>query len=222
MALSLRAALQCKGLPANGSVIHDLFGYPIQASQVLSLRRQLELLDGKHYDVNVIRVGAESFTFDDNRKICFALQFARDVFEQVNFGIGKTEWYQVSNAEAGSKAVIDSDSEASDLTGDWTVPNGALDLFVVRTMNDADGWSAVEGSCDKDSKGMTGSVVSLNGSDSNAGNTFAHEMGHYLGLDHVAAAGNFIGNNGSSNSNTAVTNAQGNEMKKHCFVSSGC
>jgi membrane peptidoglycan carboxypeptidase len=85
-------------------------------------------------------------------------------------------------------------------------------------MNGADGWSAVSGSCDKNSKGMTGSVVSLNGSLANSSNTFAHEMGHYLGLDHIAASDNFIGNNGASNSNTNIFDWQGNKMKSHCFV----
>jgi Pregnancy-associated plasma protein-A len=65
---------------------------------------------------------------------------------------------------------------------------------------------------------MTGSVVSLNGSLANAGNTFAHEMGHYLGLSHIADADNFIGGNGSSNSNTHIHAWQGDSMKKHCFV----
>ena len=98
-----------------------------------------------------------------------------------------------SAADAGGKAIIDSSSEAQDLTADWTVPNGSLDLFVVQVVNGASGWSPVGGSCDKDSKGMTGSVVSLEGGKDYAGNTFAHEMGHYLGLDHVAESGNFIG-----------------------------
>ena len=65
---------------------------------------------------------------------------------------------------------------------------------------------------------MTGSVVSLNGNLANSGNTFAHEMGHYLGLKHIAAADNFIGNNGASNSNTNIFDWQGTTMKAHCFV----
>jgi hypothetical protein len=65
---------------------------------------------------------------------------------------------------------------------------------------------------------MTGSVVSLNGSTANAGNTFAHELGHYMGLDHIADTGNFIGNNGSSDSNTGIEVWQYKKMRDHCAV----
>jgi hypothetical protein len=65
---------------------------------------------------------------------------------------------------------------------------------------------------------MTGCVVSLNGDYANSGNTFAHELGHYLGLNHIADPANFIGNNGSSNSNTDILAWQGDIMKTHCFV----
>jgi len=47
-------------------------------------------------------------------------------------------------------------------------------------------------------------------------------MGHYLGLEHVAAPNNFIGNNGNSNSNTGIANSQGDKMKEHCFVGDVC
>ena len=99
------------------------------------------------------------------------------------------------------------------------MPNHALDLFVVRMMTDADGRSPVNGPCDKDAKGMTGSVVSLNGTTANSGNTFAHEMGHYLGLDHNTVSGNFLdGVDGASNSFTGIEAWQGAIMVKHCFV----
>jgi hypothetical protein len=85
-------------------------------------------------------------------------------------------------------------------------------------MNGADGWSALNGPCDKSAKGMTGTVVSLNGPTANSGNTFAHEIGHYLGLNHIADTDNFIGNNGPSDSNTGIFSWQGDIMAKHCFV----
>lgn len=86
---------------------------------------------------------------------------------------------------SGANLTIDSNAEARDLTDDWTVANNAPDLFVVRVTNGADGWAPVIGPCNKNAKGMTGAVVSLNGSAANSGDTFAHEMGHYLGLSHI-------------------------------------
>jgi Metallo-peptidase family M12B Reprolysin-like len=223
MALTVRQALACIGRPGEGrSVLRDLFGYSV-VPKMLSVRDQLRALEGRHYHVNVIRVAPEDFPSWATHQICYSLQFTREVYAQVGIGIGRVEWHSVSREQAGDKAVIDSSGEASDLTADWTVPNDALDLFVVRTINGADGWSAVKGSCDKSSKGMTGSVVELYVSDDDyAGNGFAHEMGHYLGLDHIADTGNFIGGDGASDSWRGIKSSQGTTMKRHCLMKSGC
>ncbi len=223
MTLSVKQALACIGRPADSSVVGGLFGYGV-VPRPLSLRTQLDLLAGKHYHVNVIQVAPEDFPSWAGRQICYALQFTRDVYAKVGIGIGRVDWYFVTRDQAGTKAVIDSDSEASDLTADWTVPNDALDLFVVRLINGADGWSPVRGNCDKNAgKQMTGSVVEIyQDNDDYAGNGFAHEMGHYLGVDHIPDVGNFIGGDGASDSWTGIFDWQGDEMKKHCFIKNGC
>jgi hypothetical protein len=65
-------------------------------------------------------------------------------------------------AQANNHETINSDGEAEDLTGDWTVPNQAIDLFVVRSyVGSTAGLSPVGGPRDKDAKGMNGSVVEL-------------------------------------------------------------
>ena len=169
-------------------------------------------------DVNLIAVGRDNFSNGNVDQMLNSLTGARQIYAQVGLNIGTVRRFRIEASQAGALEIVDSLAEADQLTDDWTVGNNALDVFVVRSMNGADGWSAVGGSCDKNSKGMTGSVVSLNGSLANSGNTFAHEMGHYLGLDHIAAADNFIGNNGASNSHTNVFEWQGDTMKRHCFV----
>jgi hypothetical protein len=169
-------------------------------------------------DVNLIAIGRDHFSNANIDQMLNSLTGARQIYSQVGLNIGMVRRFRIESSQAGALEIVDSLAEAEQLTDDWTVDNNALDVFVVRAMNGADGWSAVGGSCDKNSKGMTGSVVSLNGSLANSGNTFAHEMGHYLGLDHIAAADNFIGNNGASNSNTNVFDWQGDTMKRHCFV----
>ena len=170
-------------------------------------------------DVNLIYVGRDHFNDANWAQTDLSMEIARLIYGQVGMNLGTIRRYEINAAAAGALEIIDSQAEARELTTDWTVPNNALDVFVVRSMNGADGWSAVGGPCDKNKAGvMTGSVVSLNGSTANSGNTFAHEMGHYLGLDHIADADNFIGNNGSSNSNTIIQAWQGDVVKKHCFV----
>lgn len=182
------------------------------------------LVRGPTLDVSPILVAVENFTAADRNETQEAIQIAREIYAQVGLGIRKLNWQQISAGAAGAYATIDSGGEAHDLTDDWNGPGDALDLFVVRVMNGgADGWSAVGGPCDKDDKDeMTGSVVSLNGSAANSGNTFAHEMGHYLGLDHIADTGNFIGGDGGSDSWTGIHAWQGETMKRHCLVRDRC
>ena len=137
----------------------------------------------RHLDLNMICVGFEDFTATDMANMNNAIQVTRTIYSNVRLNVRNVSFWQISLSDAGANAVIDSQAEAEDLTWDWTVPNDSLDVFVVRVMNGADGWSAVNGSCDKNAKGMTGSVGALNGSTSNIANTLAHEVGHYLGVD---------------------------------------
>lgn len=222
--LSVKKALACIGRPNGTSVRSDLFGYPVWPKE-MSLEAQLKALENRHYHINVIEVAPENHFAGSMNQICFSLQVTREIFGNVNLGIGRLEWYYITSAQAGSLEVIDSDSEARELTEDWTVDNDAMDLFVVRLMTDADGRSPVNGPCDKDKKNnMTGPVVEIyaSGDDLYAANGFAHEMGHYLGLDHIADSTNFIGNNGSSNSNTDINSDQGDTMRQHCLMKNPC
>lgn len=176
---------------------------------------------GRRFDrcvrLNLILVGIESFTAADIQKVADMLAITRSIYGQVSLGIPAVEWFQITNTQAGALAVIDSEAECVDLTEDWTVNNGNVDVFIVRSMNGgADGRSPVNGPCDKNAKGMSGPVVSLNGSTANAGNSLAHELGHYLGLDHIPDIGNFIGGDGGSNSWTGIHAWQGDVMKRHC------
>ena len=75
--------------------------------------------------------------------------------------------------------VIDNDGEAEALTDEWTVPNNAVDVFAVKLyVGSTAGLSPVPGPCDKDAKGMDGTVVELIGG--TTGLVLAHEVGHYL------------------------------------------
>lgn len=222
MALSLRNRLNCLGVSVNASAVRDLFGYDY-VPRPLSLRRQIELLGGKHLHMNIILVGYESLNKKEYwDKIYAGIQIMREIYAQVGLGIGKLEYYAISDKDAGGYAQLNAD-QARDLTNHWIVHNWAMDVFVVRKMDGASGKSAVGGRCTKDAKyKMNGIVVSLSGDNEYVGNTFAHEAGHYMDLDHVDDQGNFIGGGGGSDSWTGIYGWQGDTMKNHCFVQPGC
>jgi len=169
--------------------------------------------------INIIRVGVENFTADQNSKIDGGITFTRNIYEQVDFTIGDPigRWH-ITVAQAGGLITIANNGDAEKLTSDWTVPNDFVDVFISLNIVGASGWSPVNGPCDKNAKGMTGSVVDIEGDVPYFGNSIAHELGHYLGLNHVADPNNFIGNNGDSDSKTGITVDQYNTMKQHCFV----
>lgn len=223
-----RVATDCVGAAARFSITRDVFGFAFGSPVgVISTRRQLELASGPALDVNLILVVPTQFSTADFAETTSALQIMRDIFAAVSLGIRRVNWQQISAQDAGAYLVINSGAEAHDLTDDFNGPDGALDVFVVRTILGADGWSAVGGPCTKDDKDkMTGSVVSLNGSFQNSGNTFAHEVGHYLGLVHCEDDPQCTGTNNfilsGSDSNTSVMAHQGQKMRTHCYVSDKC
>lgn len=107
------------------------------------------------------------------------------------------------------------------LTNDWTVPNDALDIFFVLTYSGSTiGLSRVDGPCDKDAKGMDGSVVAIEGSANTTGFVLAHEAGHYLGLNHSTNMNNLMF--GTVPNGGQLTSGQGADMRDHCFVDPGC
>jgi hypothetical protein len=168
-------------------------------------------------NLNIIRVGSESFTSADQTTIDNAVSTMRTIYATVGFTIPVIENWDIGLAQANGRDVIDNDDEAETLTDEWTVPNRSLDVFVVKLyVGTVAGLSAVNGPCDKDGKGMDGSVVELVGGIT--GQILAHEVGHYLGLSHV--------NGDSSNlmfptapNGGVLTASQGDVMSRHCFVS---
>ncbi|HKY16600.1 MAG TPA: HEAT repeat domain-containing protein [Microthrixaceae bacterium] len=122
-------------------------------------------------------------------------------------------------------------NEADDMRGGWSSPNrGWLDVWFVESLSgpacaaNVLGFSPVNGPTDKNSDD-SGFVIRVNGADFSTDNgrryfglTVAHELGHYLGLEHITDdATNFMGpfNNLS---NTAVRFDQFLDMSDHPFV----
>lgn len=220
--VSLKNMCQCIGRNVSGqvSLMHDFFGFwNSSSSSEVSVMTQVQRLQSKHVHANFITVG--TFTGNDMLEIDQALTAMRNIYAAANLGVGRIEWYGISAAAAGGRDNIGSDGEAESLTDEWTVDNHALDIFFVLTYAGSTiGLSRVDGPCDKDAKGMDGSVVAIEGNGNITGFVLAHEAGHYLGLSHVNDSNNLM--NPSVPNGGGLSGGQGSNMRDHCFVRSAC
>jgi hypothetical protein len=236
---SIRSLAQCINLrnPDDFRVVRDFFGYqtgvpkevtypgphsrPGVMFYELSLLQQVRRIKQRHIHLNLIRVGIESFTNSDELEIDRAVQITREIYGHVSFGIGRVERYFIRTADANGRDNIDNNAEAEALTDEWTFPSDALDIFFVLTYaGDTIGLSRLDGPCNKEAKGMDGSVIAIEGSANITGLVLAHEAGHYLGLDHVDAEENLMYT--SVPNEGGLTSGQRDVMRAHCFTDPGC
>ena len=235
-------AASCLGVSTPFSVLSDVFGYIFRdtdgtvfgaQTRTMSLRRQLELIQGRSTNFSIFLVGHENdfsgvVTLAQVIEVQFAIQVTRDIYAQRNLGVRKIYWRRIGVAEAGAYTIITDKPEAVDLTDDFSGPNDGIDVFFVQSILNAGGWSTTPGPCDKDAKDeMTGAVLELSGS-SNVftGVLLAHEVGHYLGLSHASSITNVMGvdsdNDGIGeidSTSTGLTSSQGTTIRGHCSVS---
>jgi hypothetical protein len=166
-------------------------------------------------DVNLIAVSGDTWTVAQWNSFTAGFAGAAQLYRQVGIRLRDAGHFDILAASAGGYPTIDSDSEAESLTDDWTVPNVAIDLFCVPLyVGTVAGLSPVDGPCDKNAKGMDGSVVERTAP---LNVIIAHELGHYLGLEHNSGAANVM-NGTAAAGNTVLSSGQGASIKDHCFV----
>ena len=254
---NVKNVLSCIGRNPNGtnSLLRSLFGFTrgrVPSDQngdrySVSLLDTVRDLKGKHVHINVIAVGwwnefSESLADTARMKTDFAVMRTRQIYATRGLGVGRVVYGVIDRTDADGADIISSEGEADDLSDDWSVENNGIDCFVPRSIADNVflGISPVDGDCDKGGKsdGLLAGAIdrggSVNASFDRFARTFAHEIGHYLGLSH---------NHGSScpTSTTArnnlmaqtrcippasqavnLTSSQGNTMRDHCTTRNGC
>ena len=247
--VSVKSMLGCMGVSTAGdvSLLRGFFGFlrgRVPADPDTSVTAQVSALQhiaglqGKHVHLNVIQVGFDLLADLDEgwEKLDYATYRTRNIYRQVGLGVGRVEHYEIVSADAGGADDLGSEDEADELSDDWGVDNGGVDVFVVRNISDSDfiGISPVGGSCDKGSKddGLIGGEIGR--AFEGFSRTFAHEVGHFLKLKHnhgddcptgTSARSNLMAQTRCAISNrdsVLLTSSQGNKMKTHCSIREGC
>jgi hypothetical protein len=250
--ISVRDLFDCvdAGSEDEQSVLGDLFGFrrglvppdPTGVTASVSIRELAEGVDGDHIHVNVIAVGFDLFStaaFDNALiELDYCVYRIRDIYRPQGVGVGRVLHFEIDNADADGMATIADDNEAEDLWRSFFVDNDGIDAFVVRSINGFLGLSPVPGDCDKGSRddGLLGGGV--DDVDEGISRTFAHEIGHFLGLDHnhnalpdgpcpstTAGQNNLMAQTGcaiSTRTSVLLTNTQGNLMDDHCSIQAPC
>jgi len=247
MAASVKAILNCIGIDTSArvSILGDFFGFfrarvpadPCTNTPArVNLLTHIQSLRGLHVHLNIIRVGIDNFTAMEIDKIDYSILRARQIYRTVSLGIGRIEHFDVTAAQAGGKDDIGSEAEAKDLTHDFPIPNDGIDVFMVDNISASFvGLSPIEGPCDKNSARMTGVLGGeVNRSFEGVARSFAHEIGHFLGLPHNhgdncpttdAGRANLMAQTRcASNICTSVvlTGSQGTNARDHCSIQQGC
>lgn len=219
---SLRFFQSCLKLPVFRSVLNDFFGmFQVPPGETISVRQQMARLRRPHIlHINIIHVAFDSLTpaerEDAARELDVIVLRTRQIYDQIQLGIGRVQHFVISAQLAGGLADISGDGEADDICDKFSVDNDGIDAFMVLTYaGNRIGSSQSPGDCDKDGKG-SGVVIEVQQAGHELTATaFAHELGHYLGFDsHSSDQNNLMSTSGAR----GLSTSQGNTMRGHCMV----
>jgi len=247
---SLKSLLNCIGVDASGdvSVLGNFFGFirhrvppdpDTSVTASVSMLQQMRGVQGKHVHLNIIRVGFDTLSSAVQalalEKIDYATYRTQNIYRPVNLGVGRVQHWAISAANSNGRDDLANEDEAEALRDEWSVPNNGIDVFVVRNISDEFvGISPIGGNCNKNEidDGLIGGEI--NWDFEQFSRTFAHEIGHFLGLSHTHGSDCPIStaeqNNLMAQSKCAIsvrnsvnlTNSQGEDVRDHCSGQDGC
>ncbi len=158
------------------------------------------------FGVNVTRVANEDFTAAERSDLIAAAQRCRTIYERRDLTFDFDTRF-IAQHDVGGYEIINSFGEFHDLLGDWSGPdsNNNIDAFIVQGIDVGGGVDGIDGSIPGPTShggGDSGVIASKTGyvdstgarrlHASYLGMLIAHELGHYLGLEHVNTAGDLM------------------------------
>ncbi|MDX1407807.1 MAG: hypothetical protein R3330_06730, partial [Saprospiraceae bacterium] len=158
------------------------------------------------YGVDIIRVASDSFVGQEYTDLYDAVDVCEDIYEDRNITIYSIGRYHIDDADAGSYGIINSENECRDMWSDWSADSDGdnIDVFVCHDFSGT-GFDGLAGDIpgpDSHSGRKSGVAVDKTGYvDSSGvrrlsvdylGMLIGHEVGHYLGLEHLSVSGNLM------------------------------
>jgi hypothetical protein len=157
------------------------------------------------YGVNIIKVGG--FGSQEHVDLYDAVDQMRQLFERRDVTLRGVDRRIISTADAGSYPTINSEDEFRNLLEDWSVPNSFLDVYVVQSFSwsgfngyagDIPGPASKGGRTDGvavDKSGFTDASGTMRLPVTTLAQLIGHEVGHYLGLEHLEDTNNLMRRN---------------------------
>lgn len=258
MAENVKDIMACIGRDTSGglSVLRHLFGFTrrrVPTDPDNTVRAEVSMLSAirgvknRHIHVDIIAVGwwnefSDTDSDTGREKLDYAVYRTRNIYDQVNLGVGRVDYFVLDQDEAGGADDIDDRDEAEDLIDDWNAGLGnAIDCFVPRTIS-----ASFIGVAPSKHDGVIAAAIDAGGSVSmnfdGFSRTFAHEIGHFLDLNHnhdggddcencpgASASDNLMAQTRCANCQgqgvrlaVNLTGNQGSTMRDHDIVQNGC